>query len=266
MSLESYWFHGLKLSVFSLKELADEIVQTVENGRPKIFYGYALGFLPFIKKYPELIKITNSFDVMVTDGRFLYLFARFLDAPLKFDISIPFLTNLVFEIANSRGYSVMLLGSTKESNDKATKRLRIQYPNMIIYDGFSGGSFTEIEYDQIIEQVNKNKPDIICIGVSTPKKERFAFYAKGKVDTKIIIPFGGMIDGLAGTVKLTPHILKKLGFATIFRLFQEPRRLGVITLETVYESFIKVIPRLLFEVKLKRNKEFSLKDIYPDSF
>lgn len=206
-----------------------------------------------------MVKISNSFDVMVADGRFLYLFARFLDEPLKFDISIPFLTNLVFEIANSRGYSVWLLGSTKESNDNATKRLSIQYPNMIMYDGFSGGSITEIEYDHIIEHVYKNKPDIICIGVSTPKKERFAFYAKGKVDTKIIIPYGGMIDGLAGTVKLTPLILKKMGFATLFRLFQESGRLGVITLETVYESFIKVIQRLLLEVKLKLNKEFSLK-------
>lgn len=36
MSLESYWFHGLKLSVISLKEIVDEIVQTVENGRSKI--------------------------------------------------------------------------------------------------------------------------------------------------------------------------------------------------------------------------------------
>ena len=171
--MQSIDFYGLKISVFNKEELKKEVISNIENRNKKIYFGYSFGYFPFIKKTPELFNIANNFDVMVTDGRIFYLFARLFGAPLQFDISITSLSRLIFEIANENKYSIMLVGSSMETNELATINLRREFPNAIVHDGFSGGKFEENDYSQIVNHINEEKPDILFVGVSSPKKEYF---------------------------------------------------------------------------------------------
>jgi len=200
----------------------------------------------------------NNYDLMVTDGRYFYWFARLLGAPIKYDISIPFLSELIMELADQKHFSMMLLGSSEDTNEKATDFLRKKYPNATVYNGYTGGSFSEDEQLISVAEINKNKPDILFIGASTPLKEDFATRWKDDLNVGLIVPFGGMIDGLAGKVRLTPPILKKLGLATFVRIAQEPRRLFAKNMWQFYEFFFKLLPLTIYYRFLLRKKNFNL--------
>lgn len=254
-------FYGLKVSVFDKKQLIENIMYSIDNNIQKIYFGYNFAFTTLFKKNPELYYYDNSFDIMVTDGRLFYLFVKMMGFPLKFDISIANLTLLVLEIANANKYSIMLLGSNDETNKTATQNLRQKYNNIIVYEGING-YFSSIEEKSIVDQINKNSPDILLIGISSPKKEKFAFEWRKDLSPKIIIPCGGIIDVLANKVKLTPIFFKKIGLATLFRVIQEPRRFFWSSVLVTYETFIRIIPKVLYDVKIRKMNNFFIPQVY----
>lgn len=261
-ALEQYDLFGLKISVFDKADLITFIDQAIIENKQQVCFGYSLGYLPLFKEIPGLYEITNRWDLMVTDGRHFYWFARLFGAPLKFDISIPFLTELMLERANEKQYSVLLIGSDEKTNTAATNFVKLNYPNAHVYNGRSGGNFSENEQLELVNYINKVKPDMLFIGTSTPIKEHFTEKWRDQLDTRLIVPFGGMIDGLAGKVKLSSPLLKKLGLATFVRIAQEPRRLFRKKFGQIAEFFFRILPiTLLYKVILRR-KNFNLVQKY----
>ena len=98
-------FFGLKLSGFEYYELKAYLKLRLETKISTVCFGYSLGTFPYFKNHPEIAEYSNSFDLMVCDGRGLYMLAKLLGFPVKSDISIPNLTWLVLDIANFAGYS-----------------------------------------------------------------------------------------------------------------------------------------------------------------
>ncbi|MFA6924558.1 MAG: N-acetyl sugar amidotransferase [Bacteroidales bacterium] len=262
MGIQSINFYGLKISVFSKEELIDEIISNIKHNEKKVYFGHSLAYFVLFKKFPEIYKYSNNYDIMVTDGRLFHLFAKMLGAPLKFDISIPFASRLIMDIANEHKFSMMVIGSTPEKNKAATENLRKKYPNAIVYDGYDGGSFSEKEQIETVKIINKVSPDILFIGVSSPKKEIFTTKWKDELNVKIIVPFGGMIDGLAGKVVLTPLWLKKMGLAHLIRTIQEPKRFLKLFFTSIFDTFFIIIPLALFYKYILRRKEFNIIELY----
>lgn len=256
-TIKSEIFFGLKVSSFSKTELEKYIIDCFNIDDAVVFYGYSLGIIAYFKKYPEIFTYSNHFDLMVTDGRLFYLLAKYKGVSLKYDISIPQLVNKVLEIANIYSRSIMIIGSSEGNNYLASNNILKLYSNLKVTPGTVGGTFQDHEMEMICEHINFYKPDIILIGVSSPKKELFAYLYKKKIKTKIIIPCGVVVDILAGKVKHIPFIIKKLGLGAFWRLFQEPRRLFGRYRFLFYEITFKVIPIILLN-----KKNYFLPDIY----
>ena len=116
------------------------------------------------------------------------------------------------------------------------------------------GFFSPNEELSIIEKINKEKPDILFIGISSPIKERFALKYKNILKTKVIIPCGGYLDVLAGKEKRPAINFKWFPTTWFYRFLQSPK----LFKSTVYPVFyfgIKVLPILLFKhfLNIERN-------------
>ena len=81
------------------------------------------------------------------------------------------------------------------------------------------GYYPNEQENLIITKIASQKPDILLIANSSPKKELFAFENKERVNAKVIVPCGGMVDVLAGDISLTPTWLKKIGFGMALSLY-----------------------------------------------
>lgn len=259
-------FYGLKFSSFELDELKEDVINTVTSGLKKVYFGYSLGSLPYFRKYPIMAEISNKFDVMLTDGRGMFLLVKYSGYPVKCDISIPNFTKLVLEIANEKRMSVMIIGSSPENNSNAVLNTRKKYKNAVIYDGHHGGDFSEEEQKITIDKINKAAPDILLVGVSSPKKEVFVKNWKDRLNVKIIIPFGGAIDILSGKSKPIPKIIKKLCLGGFYRFFQEPRRLFRDSILYVANVIFLFFPVFIYKVFLIRDENFCIPHFYNKNY
>ena len=192
MSLKSLDFFGLKVSSFTRQELINSLKHVVRSKDSAVYYGYSLAVLSYIKKYPNYLDITSQFDVIVTDGRLFYLLAKFFGLKLKYDISIPRLTLLTLELANSEGYNVTIFGATKKSNEGAQKNILKKYPEITKCSGFDG-YFDFRERKDIYGEIISSMPNILLLGLPTPQKQIVANELREVLASCIIIPCGGRV-------------------------------------------------------------------------
>jgi N-acetylglucosaminyldiphosphoundecaprenol N-acetyl-beta-D-mannosaminyltransferase len=81
------------------------------------------------------------------------------------------------------------------------------------------------EDDQLRSSISRLRPDIIWVGLSTPKQELFMTEYLPRLDTTLMIGVGAAFDYHTGHLKDSPQWMKPLGLQWLHRLAQEPRRL-----------------------------------------
>ncbi|MCA0389023.1 MAG: WecB/TagA/CpsF family glycosyltransferase [Bacteroidetes bacterium] len=229
-------FHGLAISDFTGEELWSEVDSTIRDGKQIVVHWKSLGSPFLMKKTPGLLEITNDFDIILIDGRGLYLFMKLMGQKLKSELYTSWFTLELLKKAAKNNYSVMILGATEDANRAATSNIRSQYQVKTVYTGING-YFTPDEEDSIVEKINRHAPDILLVGISTPKKELFAHNHRHHLNARIIHLCGGMVDVIAGKTKITPKWIKKLGLAWLYRIAQEPRRLLIPVISMMWEGF-----------------------------
>ena len=93
------------------------------------------------------------------------------------------------------------------------------------------------EWRGLAEAINAAKPDIVWIGLSTPKQERFAHELSRRVNVHFIITVGAAFDIHTGHLHQAPRLLQRMGLEWLFRLVMEPRRL--------WRRYLKIVPLFL---------------------
>ena len=86
-------------------------------------------------------------------------------------------------------------------------------------------ALTPVEEDELIAQLRQAKPDIVWVGLSTPKQERFMAEYLGRLEVKLMIGVGAAFDIHTGGIYDAPGWMKSAGLQWIHRLVQEPERL-----------------------------------------
>ena len=86
--------------------------------------------------------------------------------------------------------------------------------------------FKAEEEKQFAEIIRAAKPDILWVGLSTPKQEKFMAEFLSKLDVTLMIGVGAAFDFHSGRVKQAPPWMQRSGLEWFYRLCQEPRRLA----------------------------------------
>jgi N-acetylglucosaminyldiphosphoundecaprenol N-acetyl-beta-D-mannosaminyltransferase len=74
--------------------------------------------------------------------------------------------------------------------------------------------------------INAARPDIVWVGLSTPKQEYWMASHLGRIHAPVMVGVGAAFDFLAGTKRQAPLIMQRNGLEWLFRAASEPRRLG----------------------------------------
>ncbi|GAB1350731.1 WecB/TagA/CpsF family glycosyltransferase [Ignavibacteriales bacterium] len=240
-------FHGLAISDFTEDELWKEIDFTIQSGKQVAIHWKSLGTPYLVKKTSDLLEVINQFDIILVDGRSLFLFLKIMGHKPLTELYTSWFTLELLKRAAASNYSVMILGATEEVNRIATEKIRHEFGVKAVHPGING-YFTPEDEDRIVGQINQYAPDILLVGISTPKKELFAHKHRHHLNVRVIHLCGGMVDVIAGKTKITPKWIKKLGFAWLYRISQEPRRLLLPVVSMVWEG-VKFAMRIIFSKK-----------------
>lgn len=173
-------------------------------------------------------EIYEGADLVLTDGKPLIWMSRFLGVPIKEKISGSDYFPEVCKMAAKEGFSVFLLGAAEGVAKKAAINLMKKYKNLKIAGVYSPSYTFENNVEEIsgiIRKINQTKPDILCIGLGTPKQEKFYYQYRDLLDVPLTLHIGATIDFEAGVVKRAPKWVSYVGLEWFYRLIKEPRRL-----------------------------------------
>lgn len=122
------------------------------------------------------------------------------------------------------GGKVFLLGSTPETLRKMIARIRVEYPAVRV-DSYSPPFKPEFDQDdnrKMIEAVNSFSPDILVVGMTAPKQEKWAYFNMPFLHAHVSIAVGNVFDWYAGNTRRPGKFWQKAGLEWFVRIFYRP--------------------------------------------
>lgn len=181
-----------------------------------------------LEKDNEFRLVYDNADLVLTDGMPLIWISKLLRNPIKEKVSGADLLPKVCELSSKKGYKIFFLGAAPGIAEKAAQNLRNKFNGLNICGCYSpefGFENDEVEVENIIKMINKEEPDILALGLGTPKQEKFIYKYKDKINVGITLNIGAAIDFQAGHIKRAPRWMQNCGLEWFYRLSKEPKRM-----------------------------------------
>ena len=169
-------------------------------------------------------------DVLIPDGISIVKACRFLNAKSQPKERIAGWDLFVYEMEklNRVGGKVMFLGSSDAVLNLIRHRVAEKYPKIEVdtYSPPYKPVFSDEENEAMISAINHSNPDLLWIGMTAPKQEKWAYTHLDRLDVHCHIgTIGAVFDFFAGTVKRAPERWQRVGLEWLYRLLSEPRRM-----------------------------------------
>jgi N-acetylglucosaminyldiphosphoundecaprenol N-acetyl-beta-D-mannosaminyltransferase len=139
----------------------------------------------------------------------------------------PDLMNLVCDHSRQKNWTHFFYGGADGVAQQLKRRLEEKFPGLTIVGTYTPPfrPLLAIEEAELIRTVAALKPDIIWVGLSTPKQEKFMAQYWQKLDATLMFGVGAAFDFHAGRVRQAPRWMQRSGLEWFFRLCCEPKRL-----------------------------------------
>jgi N-acetylglucosaminyldiphosphoundecaprenol N-acetyl-beta-D-mannosaminyltransferase len=174
---------------------------------------------------PYFKKILNEADLVVPDGMPLVWLGRRKGYRLARRVYGPELMQ-TFCRSTAAKYRHYLYGGAPGVPELLSGILQKQFGIKVV--GEYSPPFrplTPEEDEAIIEQIHAANPDVLWIGLSTPKQERWMYEHRDRLRVPVVVGVGAAFDLNSGRTKQAPAWMQENGLEWSFRLYQEPRRL-----------------------------------------
>ena len=216
---------GIKINKYKMQEALAYIDSLIQAGKKSMVVTPNSEIIVMAQKDRELARILNNADLSVPDGAGVVLASRILKNPVPERVAGFDLMQETMALASRKGYSVYFLGAEPGIVELASERIKERYPGIKIC-GTHHGYLADGGEEQIIAELNRLKPDILYIGMGVPRQEKFLDKYLKEIDVKLAMTVGGSFDVLAGKVRRAGRRMQSLGIEWLYRLIQEPRRIG----------------------------------------
>lgn len=175
----------------------------------------------------DFAKVLEDSDVLLPDGSSIVMASIILLNKKINKIAGADVHHYLLEEANKKGQKIFYLGTSDETLQKIEKKASLEYPN-ITFGAHSPpyvSNFSAKQNSEMINVVNAFKPDILFVGMTAPKQEKWVFENKDLLESRIICSIGAVFDFYAGNIKRAPIWMINIGMEWLYRLVKEPKRM-----------------------------------------
>lgn len=219
---------GVGISALTLADARDRLLAAA--GRKHLGYvclGTTHG-LGEARRDPEFRAILNRSQLTTPDGMPLVWFGHRQGHSEVTRVYGPDLMLAVCDAGRSVGLRHYFFGGVPGVAPQLAGRLAARFPGLRV-----AGTFTPPfrplnteEFESFRADVAANRPDIIWVGLSTPKQERFMAENANRLEAGLLVGVGAAFDFHSGRVPQAPRWMQRSGLEWLFRLAVEPRRLA----------------------------------------
>ncbi len=188
---------------------------------------------------PEIARILNEADIATPDGMPLVWAIRSFGAREQQRVYGPTLMLEICRNAARTGQRIFLYGGREDTLPVLIERLQGRFADLFIAGSYSPPfrALTLEEEDHVQELIRRADPDIIFVGISTPKQEKWMYARRDDFPGATMIGVGAAFDFHAGRTRQAPAWMQRNGLEWLFRLAVEPARL--------WKRYLLVTPRFL---------------------
>jgi N-acetylglucosaminyldiphosphoundecaprenol N-acetyl-beta-D-mannosaminyltransferase len=180
------------------------------------------------EKDPEFKKALRDADVLLPDGIGMVVAARLIEGKKIKKIAGADLHHYLLEKLEAEAGSCFYLGSSEKTLGAIKKRLDVEFPS--VKSGFYSPpyklQFTEEDNTRMIDAVNSFKPDVLFVGMTAPKQEKWSGEHNEMLDANVICSIGAVFDFYAGTIERPGKVWINMGLEWFMRLLKEPKRMS----------------------------------------
>jgi N-acetylglucosaminyldiphosphoundecaprenol N-acetyl-beta-D-mannosaminyltransferase len=167
--------------------------------------------------------------LVIPDGIGIVLASRIFGGCIHQRVTGSEIFSGVSKFMNQRGdMSCFFLGSSDHVLAKISARMKVDYPRIRVVGTYSPPfkAFFQDEDDRrMVEAVNRARPDVLWVGMTAPKQEKWIARNRGKLDVPFIGAVGAVFDFYGGTVRRSHPFVNRLGLEWLARMLRQPRRL-----------------------------------------
>lgn len=172
---------------------------------------------------PRLAQIYNGADIVGPDGMpFVRWIRRFHKIPCD-RFAAPDIVLQLAEHSKHTGYTFYLYGGDPETVLGMKNYLEQRYPHIRVV-GYHSPPFRPLTEDEdriICEEINRLRPDIISVGLGTPKQDYWIEDHLYKIRGAVFVASGATFDFFGGRIKMAPEFIRVSGFEWFYRLLSK---------------------------------------------
>lgn len=169
-------------------------------------------------------------DVLIPDGASIVMACKWLKAKSqpKERIAGWDLFCIEMEKLNKKGGKCFFMGSSEKVLSLIKEKAKTIYPNINVetYSPPYKKSFSKEENKAIIDVINNANPDLLWIGMTAPKQEKWVYSHWEELNIHCHAgTIGAVFDFFAGTMKRAPKWWQEHSLEWLYRLIKEPKRM-----------------------------------------
>jgi N-acetylglucosaminyldiphosphoundecaprenol N-acetyl-beta-D-mannosaminyltransferase len=172
---------------------------------------------------PAFATATSAYNYFIPDGMPLVWCLRAKGADLRDRVYGP--AFLRFAMTQDRALKHYFLGGSDLTSRKLIENAQALSNGRFQVVGANSSYSSPVDSPAIVAEINRLSPDVIWIGLGTPKQQQWVHQNKSLIARGVLLGVGFAFDVNAGTKLDAPLWMQRAGLTWLFRLSQEPRRL-----------------------------------------
>src|SRR3989338_8715527 len=172
-------------------------------------------------------QIINAAGMVTPDGMPLVWIGKWRKNKIIERTYGPDLMLALCDLGQSEGYRHYFYGGDSLTNVRLLEKLRSRFPGIRIAGSVSPPfkAVGEMEGDSVIAQINAANPDILWVGLGSPKQDYWMSIHRERLDVPVMVGVGAAFDFIAGTKLQAPPWVRRIGLEWLFRFCCEPQRM-----------------------------------------
>lgn len=226
---------GIDIDNINIEEAGNLTKKLVKesNKTCKIVVAPNTEFIMLAQKDEEFYRILQNADLATPDSVGVMIGGKLQKKPFKQRIPGQAYFRKVLEVGEKENWTFYLLGGKDDVPEIASNNLKKIYPNLNIV-GYHEGFFEKDSQQDVIDEINKLKPNVLFVAMGAPIQEKWIAKHKNELKVDVAAGQGGTFDYEAGKIKRAPIIVQKLCIEWLWRLMIQPLRIFRMIVLPIY--------------------------------
>ena len=220
---------GIPIDRKALPIAVQDALLAIERKRPPVIFVCANPHSLVVAQHDGSFQsaLTQA-NLVVADGVGVTFMARLVGVQIGPRITgTDYFQAVLNALQQSGSGRVFFFGSSQRVLDLIAKRFASDFPSLILCGMLSPPfrSWSDEENRRMVQVINDAKPDVLWVGMTAPKQEKWVEENRYNLTVPVIGSIGAVFDFYAGTYARAPQWICHIGFEWAYRFLSEPRRM-----------------------------------------